>query len=561
MSDLGPDRPESDDVADQDELIGAIAVPSDSEAPADADSDVALDLPRRESLSSAAQELNAYLAALDLAADAARSGTNRAVDSCRRLAQAVAASPTEGLDGDLRLAAEHVAPAPADELLGLVDQLRERIRTHLEQHTSEAEIGGITRVLVVDDDPIQARLLEGALRNADRVVQSVSTVADARAVIDREEVHLVVVDRVLGDADGHDLLVHVRAQPALSNVPMIVLSSHAEDADVSEAYALGADAYFSKDTSPRVLASAVSAHLHRSAERRMSVLRDPDTGVRSRTVFIEAYQQEARLSTRRGVPLTVAMLSVDRFRHMVDCHGPDVGRKIVGTLANAISGTIRGSDIAGRWSQDVFGLALPDTDIEGARLALTKVWKDLADRTVSSPSGTTLTITASAGVAGLWEAYGDIDVQIERALKRLAAARRAGRGNVALNDEAFDRSDTPILLIEDDELTAELIRHRLEREGFELIHFKHGADALADAPALEVALAIVDVSMPGANGYEILLKLRATGSYAGVPILMMTQGTEAQTARAFRLGATDVLRKPFAPSELIARVNRLVSAS
>lgn len=506
-----------------------------------------------------AQELSAYLHALDVLTEALREGEVRAGAALVRMGRALELGSASADEPELRSVAVELGRGAPDELLDTAEKLRAAIHARLQEWVSrpgETDTG--FSVLIVDDDPVQARLLEATLKNADREVTSVDSVAAAKEKIGRESIDLVVVDRMLGDGDGHELLVNIRSQPAHSNVPVMVLSANASDADVTEAYALGADAYLSKQTSPKVIAAAVSAHLSRAAQRKQAVLRDPDTGVRTRTVFLEAYEHQAHLSTRRGAPLTLSAISIDRFRRLVDLHGTEAGRRVAGAVAQVIRSDTRSSDIVGRWGSDVFVVAFPDTDVGGAQIALSKLWDGFAKLRIPLPAGAAAAVTASGGIVGLWEAAGDTGGQVERVLRRLTMARRAGRGRVVTSDDPTVRSKMPVLLIEDDELTAELIVHRLEREGFDVIHFEHGADALAAANDLDVVLAIVDVSMPGANGYEILLRLRETGAYASVPILMMTQGPDAQTARAFRLGATDVLRKPFAPSELLARVNRLV---
>ena len=77
-----------------------------------------------------------------------------------------------------------------------------------------------------------------------------------------------------------------------------------------------------------------------------------------------------------------------------------------------------------------------------------------------------------------------------------------------------------ILLAEDDELTASLILHRLRREGFEVEHVNVGTRALEAARDERFALAILDVKMPGMDGFQLLRELRAMRSFLDVPILM-----------------------------------------
>jgi DNA-binding response OmpR family regulator len=115
------------------------------------------------------------------------------------------------------------------------------------------------------------------------------------------------------------------------------------------------------------------------------------------------------------------------------------------------------------------------------------------------------------------------------------------------------------MLVEDDRVTATLIHHRLVREGFEVMDFLNGEDAYEWAEDSSFDLAILDVKVPGMDGFELLERLRAIPRLDAVPIVMLTGlGGEADVIRGLELGANDYMLKPFSPTELLARVRRLV---
>jgi len=116
-----------------------------------------------------------------------------------------------------------------------------------------------------------------------------------------------------------------------------------------------------------------------------------------------------------------------------------------------------------------------------------------------------------------------------------------------------------VLLAEDDDVVAALVQHRLERERFTILRASDGVAALALARENDLALAILDVMLPGADGFELLKQLRAMPRNAKVPIVMLTglRG-ERDVERALSLGADDYVLKPFSPVELTARLNRLL---
>ena len=116
------------------------------------------------------------------------------------------------------------------------------------------------------------------------------------------------------------------------------------------------------------------------------------------------------------------------------------------------------------------------------------------------------------------------------------------------------------MLAEDDNLVASLIKHRLERDGFEILHFSDGAEALKGMPAGGAALVILDVKMPGLDGFELLTRLRNHPAYKSAPVMMLTAlGSESDVTRAYDLGADEYLVKPFQPTELLGRVRRLIA--
>jgi DNA-binding response OmpR family regulator len=119
-----------------------------------------------------------------------------------------------------------------------------------------------------------------------------------------------------------------------------------------------------------------------------------------------------------------------------------------------------------------------------------------------------------------------------------------------------------VLLAEDDDVVAALVQHRLGREGFSVERFTDGAAALEAARDGGFDLAILDVMMPGIDGFELLASLRRLAATRGLPIIMLTGlGGERDVERALSLGANDYVLKPFSPVELTARVQRLLKGA
>ena len=114
-----------------------------------------------------------------------------------------------------------------------------------------------------------------------------------------------------------------------------------------------------------------------------------------------------------------------------------------------------------------------------------------------------------------------------------------------------------VLVIEDDRAIALGVRLNLRREGHEVVLAHDGDAGLAEAQKPEVDLIVLDVMLPGRNGYDLLKELRRNG--VRTPILMLTaKGMEGDKILGLKLGADDYLAKPFGLGELLARVEALL---
>ncbi|HET9029863.1 MAG TPA: response regulator transcription factor [Candidatus Aquilonibacter sp.] len=116
-----------------------------------------------------------------------------------------------------------------------------------------------------------------------------------------------------------------------------------------------------------------------------------------------------------------------------------------------------------------------------------------------------------------------------------------------------------IVVAEDDEAIRELLMHHLRRDGFEVVPASDGHAALRNARRA-ADLVVLDVGLPGLDGYEVARTLRR--EERSIPIVMLTARTdEIDRVVGFELGADDYVCKPFSPRELVARVRAVLRRS
>jgi two-component system alkaline phosphatase synthesis response regulator PhoP len=110
-----------------------------------------------------------------------------------------------------------------------------------------------------------------------------------------------------------------------------------------------------------------------------------------------------------------------------------------------------------------------------------------------------------------------------------------------------------ILIVEDEPTLARLLSYNLTQEGYEIKVIDHGWDGYQAASQANFDLIILDIMLPGMNGFEILSKLRQKG--LKTPIIILTaRNAEEEVVQGLKYGADDYITKPFGVAELLARV-------
>src|SRR3984885_1399095 len=127
--------------------------------------------------------------------------------------------------------------------------------------------------------------------------------------------------------------------------------------------------------------------------------------------------------------------------------------------------------------------------------------------------------------------------------------------NVAAGRETRQMSGT-ILVVEDEQAIADLVRAYLRREGFDVVWARSGEQALEELGRHPVRLVVLDIGLPGIDGFEVCPRLRGR---TGVPTLILSaRDDEVDRVAGLEAGADDYVTKPFSPRELVARVKAIL---
>ena len=113
-----------------------------------------------------------------------------------------------------------------------------------------------------------------------------------------------------------------------------------------------------------------------------------------------------------------------------------------------------------------------------------------------------------------------------------------------------------VLLIEDEESIAEMLRGFFEREGYHFLHSMSGEEGLSRISERNPSVVLLDLNLPGLDGVEVCREIRSS---TDVPVIMLTaRDTEVDKVVGLEMGADDYVTKPFSPRELLARVKAVL---
>ena len=116
-----------------------------------------------------------------------------------------------------------------------------------------------------------------------------------------------------------------------------------------------------------------------------------------------------------------------------------------------------------------------------------------------------------------------------------------------------------VVLIEDEEAIADLVRMYFEQEGFRVVHAPNGEKGIDAVRDRDPRVVLLDLGLPGIDGIEVCRRVRAISD---VPVIMLTaRDGEVDKIVGLEIGADDYVTKPFSPRELVARVNAVLRRS
>ena len=290
------------------------------------------------------------------------------------------------------------------------------------------------RILVIDDSAVQAEFLRSILKD-DYDVSIRNTAKEGLEAAKEGGYSLILLDVIMPDMDGFTVLQELKGTELTKHVPIILLTSLAEEQYEERGLLLGAVDYVAKPFSPVIIKARVNTHInlyHYQAEFKQQALVDDLTGVANRRCYEGASIAKWREAVRFGLPFSVCMFDIDKFKLYNDTFGHPAGDKVISAVAKTAGAYFqRSTDLFARYGGEEFVAVFVGNDGRSAFEFLKTIRQAVEDLHIPHNSPVCEWVTISVGGGSLVPKSGDdYGTFLKLADTMLYDAKRLGRNRV-----------------------------------------------------------------------------------------------------------------------------------
>jgi putative two-component system response regulator len=282
---------------------------------------------------------------------------------------------------------------------------------------------------------------------------------------------------------------------------------------------------------------------------------DSLTGLFNHGIFQICLDRQVSKYDRHAEPFALCLINIDSFSRYNECHGFVQADLILKHLGAAISENARKVDLAARYSGDEFMVIMPGTDGDSAYQAMERIRNSIVLKTCES-------LTISSGIAVFPSDASTKQDLIKKTRAALMQAKLNGKNRVACYQRQCrlsSNSRARVLVVDDEPLNLKLLEGLLVSQHYEVLKADNGAKALQLVSDTDIDLILLDVMMPGMNGFEVCRRLKTDESTRIIPIVLVTALDDVDSrVKGIEAGAEDFITKPPNKMELLARTQSLI---
>ncbi len=298
----------------------------------------------------------------------------------------------------------------------------------------------MAKILIVDDIADNLQLLSFELEDEGYEVYTAQNGEQCLKAIEQHQPDLVLLDLFMPIMNGIQTLKQIRANPAYTDIPVIMVSANEDTKDIVEALDLGAHDYVSKPFVYPILAARVRSALRlRESQLKLEdtnqqlktlAAQDPLTGAFNRRHFFELANAEFARSKRYDRPMCLLMIDIDHFKRINDQYGHASGDKVLTEISNLCQEYKRESDIFARFGGEEFVLCCSDTAVEGGMVFAERLRHTVANTPFMGHDGKPIHLTLSLGLTAALPEDNNIEETLQRADRFLYLAKESGRNRL-----------------------------------------------------------------------------------------------------------------------------------
>jgi len=456
-------------------------------------------------------------------------------------------------------------------------------------------------ILVVDDSPSDAILLERALLAAGLCVQIVHDGLTAVAAAQQSQPDLILLDMSMPGQDGLTTCRRLKAQSNTTTIPVIFVTANTDSTCVTNAFAAGGADYVCKPFRMGEIQARVQVHLRlrcaeqelvdrntrlqdltqRLAETNLALKRESSvdalTSLLNRRSWDRSAMVEQERARREGSVFSILMLDVDYFKLLNDTRGHPMGDACLSCVAQAIRTTCRMTELIGRFGGEEFIVMAPQTPLQEGVLLAERVRQAVWDAAITHPASPAGRVTISVGVAS--SEGRELDEVVALADSALYRAKKCGRNLVCGADGTVpctqsggsrlegehanwgrpDASVAPtVLIVEDNDINRRMYRGCLAKDEYKVEEAENGQRAIEMIEKHTPDVIIMDVMMPVMDGLQCTERLKTNPETRDIPIIIVSACSDSKDILAgLSAGADEYLTKPIRATELAVRVRSM----
>jgi two-component system cell cycle response regulator len=293
-------------------------------------------------------------------------------------------------------------------------------------------------ILVADDSlVVRAVVCDQLEEEGYEVVQAVDgESALKQCAVSRPDA--ILLDIEMPGLDGYQVLARLKADPELSDIPVVFLTGRTSTDDMVGGLRAGAHDYLKKPFEPAELIARIGGAVRIKRLQDELRMRNEDldrlsridglTGLYNRRHLDEQLQATTKTAARQQQSLAILMLDIDHFKQVNDRDGHPAGDRVLQEFARRMQASVRAGSIVGRWGGEEFLIIAPNTNADHAMLLGERIRAATADQPVDIGEGS-ISITVSIGCAcGIGPSAGLVG-QADTALYR---SKAEGRNRVTM---------------------------------------------------------------------------------------------------------------------------------